>query len=122
MMALSPEMNRLLGQALLDPELMKRLLSAERAKALREYGLLPQELGAVMASRASTLPELSREVCAACATPVVDPEAQVQALYQSVPLPTRQVYSRQLQGMIQRAIGDTPAVDVADEYARLKSA
>ena len=63
MAALSIEMNRLLGSALLDPILQGRIFSEGRADVLKGFSLSPHEYTVVMDSTARTLSDLASDVC-----------------------------------------------------------
>ena len=64
MAALSIEMNRLLGSALLDPYLQARIFGEARADVLKGYALSQQEFALVMDSKAHTLTDLAMDICA----------------------------------------------------------
>ncbi len=87
MAILSMELNRLLGSALLEPELLRRVLSAERSLVLQGYKLSTKERSALLASQAHTLTELSRELTATLSTAdIADVDAQVDLLMQALPM------------------------------------
>lgn len=64
MVALSMEMNRLLGLLLLDPQLQAQFFGNTRAEALRDFRLSSREYALLMDSHARTLTELASEICA----------------------------------------------------------
>ncbi len=64
MVALSVEMNRLLGLALLDPRLQAQIFSEKRAEALRGFELSHHEHALLMNSQARTLADLASDICA----------------------------------------------------------
>jgi hypothetical protein len=64
MVALSIEMNRLLGLALVDPRLQAQIFSEKRADALRDFGLSQHEHTLLMNSQARTLADLASDICA----------------------------------------------------------
>ena len=68
MVALSIEMNRLLGLALVDPQLQAQIFSEKRADALRSFGLSHHEHSRLMNSQARTLADLASDICAKIAS------------------------------------------------------
>jgi hypothetical protein len=62
---LPPEVNRLLGNALLNGAFQKQVLGTDRVAALGEYTLSAAERQVVMSSTAVSLPGLAGECCAA---------------------------------------------------------
>jgi hypothetical protein len=130
MTMLSPEVNRFLGRALLDPEMAKHIFNNERQVALKDFNLLPEERATILASKAQTLAELSHELLAALAVPApADVDAEVETLQQSLRIPGRPISIRRVQAMAQRAATATAIATarhsaVVDEpdYAQLKSA
>jgi hypothetical protein len=125
MAMLNPEINRFLGHALLDPALARRIFSADRAKALLDYNLLPEVSAAIMTSKARTLHELACElsVAFAVASPA-DAEREAEKVYQAVRPNAKPITIRQVQAVAQKVIDrtsiTTPAAE--EEYAQLKSA
>ncbi len=103
MAMLSLELNRLLGCALLDPDFLRRVLSAERSVALQAFKLSPKERSTILASRANTLTELSRELTATLASAdMADADARVDLLMQA--LPSRSTPSMDVHTYVQRAV------------------
>ncbi len=103
MAMLSLEVNRLLGSALLDPDFLRRVFSAERAVALQSFGLSSQERSAILASQARTLKDLSRELMAKLATAdMADADAGVGVLMQA--LPARNAPPMDVHTYVQRAV------------------
>lgn len=87
MAMLSLELNRFLGNAMLDPDFLKRVFSAERAIALQGFKLSPEERSTILASQAGTLTELSRELTATLAiTDIADTDKKIDLLIQALPL------------------------------------
>lgn len=125
MAMLSPEIDRFLGQALLDAALARHVFSVERAKALSGYNLLPEVSATIMASKAHTLPELARELWAAFAVSVpADAEGEVERFYQTVHAThasDKPISIRQVQAIAQKVINQS-SVAQDEEYAELKSA
>lgn len=64
MVALSMEMNRLLGLLLLDPQLQAQFFGDTRAETLRDFRLSSREYALLMDSHAHTLAELASDICA----------------------------------------------------------
>jgi hypothetical protein len=105
---LSPEVNRLLGNAALDSAFSRRVLGAERPSALHDYKLSLAEQAAILSSRARTLPELAAELCASINQPHEElPEFDVSALCQDLGI--KPIPMGMLPGVIQRVIGTLPA-------------
>lgn len=71
---LSPEINRILGNALLDADLRRRLLSSDRMAALADYHMTDAERAVVLASQARTIHELAAECCTLLGRPDETPE------------------------------------------------
>lgn len=67
MVALSMEMNRLLGLLLLDPQLQAQFFGDTRAETLRGFRLSGREYALLMDSQARTLAELASDICAGMA-------------------------------------------------------
>jgi hypothetical protein len=125
MAMLNPEINRFLGHALLDPDLLKCLFSPERARALKQFNLRPEERATILASPARNLPDLSRELAAAFAQPDrADADADVERLTQSLQA-SGKTTGGHIQNVIHRAINSVPpprAVDARlanEDYVRL---
>jgi hypothetical protein len=72
---LSLEVNRLLGEALLDEGARRRLLGPDRAAALASYHLTRAERKVLLSSKARSLPDLARD----CGTALGnrEPEADI---------------------------------------------
>lgn len=103
MAMLSLEVNRFLGNALLDPELLKRVFSTDRAVALQGFKLSPEERSTILASRAHSLPELSRELTGTLAkADMADTDARIELLKES--LPSRTPPPMDVHVYVQRAI------------------
>ena len=120
MAMLSPEINRFLGHALLDPTLVKRIFSADRASALLDYNLLPEVSAMIMTSKACSLPELARELLATFAgSPSAEMETDTEKFYQSVH--NKPVSVRQVQAIAKKVINRASA-GLEEEYAQLRSA
>lgn len=108
MVKLSSEVNRLLGNALLDSALSRQVLGSERSSALREYKLAPAEQMAILSSRARTLTELAAELCAIINQPHQElPEFNVDAMCHDLGI--KPIPMGMLPGVIQRVIGTLPA-------------
>jgi ribosome biogenesis GTPase A len=87
MAMLSLEVNRFLGNALLDPELMKRIFSVDRVMALQGFKLTPEERSTILASQAHSLPELSQELSGTLAkADIADTDARIEWLKESLSL------------------------------------
>jgi hypothetical protein len=71
---LSPEINRILGNALLDPGLQRRLLSSDRMTVLADYQVTDAECNVFLASQARTIQELAAECCAMLGQPDETPD------------------------------------------------
>jgi hypothetical protein len=85
MSMLSLEVNRLLGSALLDPDFVKHIFSADRAMVLQGFRLSPEERSIILASRANSFPELSRELTGTLATAdQADIDARIELLKESL--------------------------------------
>lgn len=122
MAMLSPEINRFLGHVLLDPLLAKRIFSADRAKALLDYNLLPEVSTMIMSSKACSLPELARELWSAFAVSApAGVESDTEKFYQSVHSGCKPISVRQVQAIAQKVINLT-SLPSEEEYAQLKSA
>jgi len=105
---LSSEVNRLLGDAVLDLTFARRVLGAERSSALREYTLSPAERAAILSSRARTLPELAAELCSTINQMREEPpEFDVHAMCHELGI--KPIPMGMLPGVIQRVIGTLPA-------------
>ena len=62
---LSPEVNRLLGTALLDPDWCRQLLGPARLLAIQGFALTPAERRAILTSPATCLHELAADILVA---------------------------------------------------------
>lgn len=124
MAMLNPEINRFLGHVLLDPELLKCLFSPDRAVALKQFNLRPEERATILASRARNLPDLSRELAAAFAKPdMADADAEADRLTQSLHT-SGKFAGGHIQSVIHRAINSVPpqhpdARLASEDYIRL---
>jgi hypothetical protein len=109
MAMLNPEINRFLGHALLDPELLKCVFGGDRAVALKQYNLRPEERATILASHARSLPDLSRELVAAFSTPdEADADAEVERLTRSLHTKGKPAAGH-IHSTIQRAINAVPS-------------
>jgi hypothetical protein len=121
MAMLSPEMNRFLGYALLDSRMLQSILSGDRITALQHFDLRPEEKSRILASKARTLPELSRDLTTEFAMPdMADAEAQIDHFYQSLH-PSTNISLANIQSIVQRAINalpDAPVTANADRLSR----
>ena len=133
MATLSSEVNRFLGYALLDPEMARRIFNSDRAATLKDFNLLPEERATILASKARSLPELSRELVAALATSTpCDAEAEMDALRHSLRPRGHSISVRRVQGIARRVINGEnagslahaqhPATEQNENYACLKTA
>ena len=103
MAMLSLELNRFLGNALLDPSFLKRVLSAERALALQGFKLSPEERSTILASQANTLTELSRDLTATLAKDdIADTDAKIDRVMRALPL--RRTPPMDVHTYVQRAV------------------
>ncbi len=128
MAMLSYEINRFLGNALLDPALLKCIFSNERARALQGYNLGAEERSTILASHARSLSELSRELTLACATPdMADTNAGIDKFYQSLHANDRQP-AVHMESIARRILDTLPAqqsfdaVAETEKFAKLKAA
>src|ERR1700682_3173893 len=114
MVMLNPEINRFLGHALLDPELLKCLFSSDRAVALKQFNLRPEERATILASPARNLPDLSRELAAAFAKPdMADVDADIERLTQSLHA-SGKTTGGHIQNVIHRTINSVPPQHTVD--------
>jgi hypothetical protein len=85
MAMLSLEVNRFLGNALLDPDFLKHIFSADRAMVLQGFKLSPEERSTILASRANSLSELSQELTGTLAkADAADTDARIEWLKESL--------------------------------------
>jgi hypothetical protein len=115
MAILSQEVNRFLGNALLDPSLLKSILSGERARALQGFNLQPTECTTILLSQARTLPELSRELTVSCGLQnrVMETDVVIDRFYKSVHAGTKRTPIH-MEAVAQSIINALPAQPVAD--------
>lgn len=119
MAMLSPEMNRFLGCALLEPRMWQSIIGGDRASAMQSFNLRPEERSRILISKAKTLPELSRELAAEFALPdAADAEAEIDHFYQSLH-PSTATSIASYQGIVQRAINALPDAQIAANADRL---
>ena len=117
MAMLSHEINRFLGNALLDPALLKCIFSNERARALQGFNLGPEERSTILASHARSLSELSRELTLTCATPdMADVNAGIDRFYQSLHTNVNQP-AVHMESIAQRILNTLPAQQSPDVMA-----
>jgi hypothetical protein len=103
MAMLSLELNRLLGNAMLDPDFLRRVLSAERAVALQGFKLSSEERSTILASQACTLTDLSRELTGTLAkADIADADTKIDLLKQALPL--RSAPPMDIHAYVQRAV------------------
>jgi hypothetical protein len=119
MAMLSPEMNRFLGCALLDSRMLQNIFSGDRFTTMQRFDLQPEERSRILASKAKTLPELSRELTAEFAVAdVADAEAEIDHFYQSLH-PSTTMSLANIHSIVQRAINTLPDAQVAVNADRL---
>ena len=104
MAVLSIEMNRFLGKALIDPRLLQQVLNGNRVAAMQGFSFAPAEYHAIMSSKAKSIVDLSRELCAKVMLPAAaDAEMEVERAYQTLQLRERPM-AAQYQKVVQRAL------------------
>lgn len=115
MAMLSQEVNRFLGNALLDPILLKTFFSNERARAMQGFNFQPSEQKTILASQACTLHELSRELTAACTVhdAAAESEAAIERFYRSMH-PGAKRTTIHMEAIAQRVINQLPGQPAAD--------
>lgn len=118
MTILGSEVNRFLGNALLDPSLLTSFFSGERSQALQNFNLQPSERKAILTSKAGTLVELSRDLTTTCGLKdtFAETNAVIDQFYQSIHMGARQAPIR-MDLVAQRILNSLPGQPVAEGVA-----
>lgn len=106
---LSREVNRLLGDALLDAGMRQQLLGPDRASALSGYKLTRTERRAVLGSKARSLSELACDCATALGQPNEEPSVpSVDTLCRNYGI--NQVPTSFIRGAIERLLHPKPVL------------